>query len=646
MTSESLPIGHFLANEYRIEKVLGQGGFAITYKVIDELDRELVIKEYFPKTLAQRATDKITVEPAEAGQQRINPNDIDSKNLYTWGADKFYNEARIISRINGNGTNPNIVQISRFFRCNGTAYFVMDYRKGKTLEDRLKQKGTLDEQEVLFLTKQILEGLKTVHENNYIHGDIKPANLYLYDNDNKVMLIDFGIARHETSTYTQGIRCYSKGYSAPEQEDPTHNENNLSDIRSDLYSVGAVMYRCVTGKKPIKAPDEIEKDKLISAHTPYTKKQNSKRRYSKHLLNVIDQALCLEPDQRFQSVHEMAEALKSRRYSHKLINISLLLLFIIIFITAAFFTHPFDFIDLKSLQSNPLEPPETIPLESAALNKEPEGYKQHHIPQLPEMITIESGCFSLGTSGENTQSDSNKEICLKRFAISKYEISVGEFKQFVEEEKYKTSAEDGNSSSEGCYQWGKSGGEYLAHINWHHPGFEQNDDYPVVCVTFQDALAYTTWLQKTTNRAFRLPTEAEWEYAARAGTQARYFWGDSTDQVKIYAHSYIMGEPLPEHPMKRGGFKPNQWGIFDILGNVSEWTCSRHTTPLEKEDTSKNTCIDKPASQDAHSISDSKLQVTVRGGFWASRDLSISARSGQSLYIPLNSIGFRIAEDL
>ncbi len=147
----------------------------------------------------------------------------------------------------------------------------------------------------------------------------------------------------------------------------------------------------------------------------------------------------------------------------------------------------------------------------------------------PEMVKIRGGRFLMGSpvdEKERNEDERQYEVQVVDFAIGKYEVTVGQFKSFVTATKYKTEAEE----SGGCYYWTGSKWKQDAGKNWRNPGFSQTDDHPVVCVSWNDAMAYVEWLSKQTDKMYRLPTEAEWEYAARAGTTTARYWGDDSDK--------------------------------------------------------------------------------------------------------------------
>ncbi|MCA9096669.1 MAG: SUMF1/EgtB/PvdO family nonheme iron enzyme, partial [Planctomycetaceae bacterium] len=191
---------------------------------------------------------------------------------------------------------------------------------------------------------------------------------------------------------------------------------------------------------------------------------------------------------------------------------------------------------------------------------------------------------------DRDEDERQHEVCVTAFEIGKDEVTVGEFKRFVEATNHRTDAERNVGGHEGCFAWSAIDvkGAWRAGIDWRKPGFTQRDNYPVVCVSWNDAMAYTVWLNRETGQSYRLPTEAEWEYAARAGTTTARYWGQDPDQACSYANVADQTKG-PEglgwtekhecndgywYPAPVGRFRANNWQLNDMLGNVWEWTCS------------------------------------------------------------------------
>jgi serine/threonine protein kinase len=176
----ALPIGHTF-DGYRILRLLGAGGFGITYLAEEvQIGRKVAIKEYLPQGFAARAADSFTVRAVSSSSQ----------GQFAWGLDRFRKEASTLVAFE----HPNIVSVYRYFEANGTAYLVMQYVEGKPLDALISGGKTLDESEIGEVILPILDGLEQVHAAHFLHRDIKPANIYIR-RDGRPVLLDFGAAR-------------------------------------------------------------------------------------------------------------------------------------------------------------------------------------------------------------------------------------------------------------------------------------------------------------------------------------------------------------------------------------------------------------------------------------------------------------------
>lgn len=282
-------------DEYRIDSILGVGGFGATYKAFDlNLGIWVALKEYFPAEWSFRDPDGVTVHPNIEGQAGGSK---EQEAFYYWGLERFLDEARVLARI----AHPLVARVKRYFQAHGTAYIVMDYEEGQTLHAMLPAGETLDEDEVHGLLEDVLPALRAVHEQGYLHRDIKPANLYARATDHRVMLIDFGAARVSVGRYSKSMTSLvTPGYSPPEQYS---TRNDRYGAWTDIYALGAVLYRCVTGHPPTEAVERLLEDRLEPAVLA------GAGRYDIRLLEMIDRALAVRPERRFQTVAEMQVAL-------------------------------------------------------------------------------------------------------------------------------------------------------------------------------------------------------------------------------------------------------------------------------------------------------------------------------------------------
>ncbi len=293
----ALPAGHRLGG-YRIERVLGSGGFGITYYARDiDIGKPVAIKEYLPNEFALR-TDETTVQPKSTADQ----------DSYQWGLERFLEEARALARF----THPHINEVYRFFEDNGTAYIVLGYIEGETLSQLLRRENQLEANRLRRLLEELLSGLEEVHKAGFVHRDIKPSNIMLRENGATVLL-DFGAARQAMGRRSKSITSIlTPGYAPIEQY-----SSKGEDIGpwTDLYALGMVAYRCISGSSDGELLDAVERARL--EHKGEKSKDLSpaveigKGRYDVSLLKAVDWAIQVDEDQRPQNIAAMREGLVS-----------------------------------------------------------------------------------------------------------------------------------------------------------------------------------------------------------------------------------------------------------------------------------------------------------------------------------------------
>jgi len=255
--------------------------------------------------------------------------------------------------------------------------------------------------------------------------------------------------------------------------------------------------------------------------------------------------------------------------------------------------------------------------------KPPEDSFNFEIGIKLEMVSIPKGSFKMGSNERDSEKPIHEVKIEKAFWMGKYPITVGQFKRFVEETRYQTTAE----KEDGAYVNRGSSWEKKKDANWRNPYFKQTDKHPVVCVSWLDAVKFCEWLSIETDKKYRLPTEAEWEYACRANSQTKWSFGDNESELKNYAW-YRENSDSKTHEV--GQKKPNPFGLFDMHGNVWEWTCSDYRNYSENKHLkySSNNSANKP----------------LRGGSWY--DVAVSCRAafrdGDAPDIRYGNNGFRV----
>ncbi|MGE0225641.1 MAG: SUMF1/EgtB/PvdO family nonheme iron enzyme [Acetobacteraceae bacterium] len=293
----------------------------------------------------------------------------------------------------------------------------------------------------------------------------------------------------------------------------------------------------------------------------------------------------------------------------------------------------------------------------------PAAWETRDGPHLPALVRIPAGSFMMGAlAAENPRekvlseyaewSTPQREMIIAQpFWIGKYPVTRGQFAAFVEA--------TGHVIPKGAWTYepddkGEWNGEIRDDRDWRNPGFEQTDDHPVVCVSYDDAMAYVHWLRAITRKPYRLLSEAEWEYAARAGTITARFWGDARDPACRYANvadaalmsrtgarfdpdRFFRGDDGYAFTAPVGSFLPNPFGLYDMLGNVWEWCADAWTAKL----------ADLPSDGSANTTGESGRRP-VRGGSWYVNPgivrAAIRGRDGTGHRI--TSTGFRVARTL
>jgi serine/threonine protein kinase len=273
---------------YIISKVLGVGGFGITYLAKDsKLGMEVVIKEYFPGELAERKDDSTIVSKSSNTERDFKK-----------GMQRFAEEAKTLAKFN----HPSIVKILTYFESNNTAYFVMEYEEGIDLSQYLKQKNKpLSQEEILSIMMPILEGLKEVHKHNYLHRDIKPGNILLRKNKAPI-LIDFGASKMIIGEATKSITSMlTEGYAPLEQYS---TDSKKQGPFTDIYAIAAVMYKMITGKVPPSAQTRSY-GVLSDSKDPHKPLLSlGLFEYNINFLKAIDMALLINGKDRPQNVQQ------------------------------------------------------------------------------------------------------------------------------------------------------------------------------------------------------------------------------------------------------------------------------------------------------------------------------------------------------
>ncbi len=650
--------------EYCIQSILGHGGFGITYLALDtKLNHQVAIKEYFPSDLAVR----------EEGHS-VQPKFQKYKKNFCWGLKRFLNEGQALATFQ----HPHIVRVLRYFEGHNTAYIVMEYEQGESFSNLLKNNKILSESEIMTFLPLLLSGLQAVHDMGFLHRDIKPANIYLRERDKTPVLLDFGAARYAIGNLSRSITALvTPGYTPFEQ----YQTKGHSGPWTDIYAVGAVLYRAISGEKPVESPSRINVVKLNNETDPLQPITQVARRkkYSKRLLQGIDWALQLSEKDRPQNVKEWADAMLPKSYhslgslqsSHKPLKRRVNGWWILVAVATMFNIGYFiyghtelrrqqvieiqrlqkkaeskmaDLAQLKSeetaLQKTIKEAKEQFQKILNAKKVEQQGFNKlkqqiiaeeiylaqvkqtlkeagskipgniirDHLPDgslAPEMVVIPAGQFRMGDVQEGGYKDEQPVhwASVNHFAMGRYEVTFEEYDHFAEATRREKPDDQG---------WGRG-------------------KRPVINVSWEDANAYAAWLSEQTGQQYRLPTETEWEYAARAETESQYWWDNEIGSNRANCDGCnSQWDNKKTAPV--GSFSANAFGLYDTVGNIWEWTCSKYESQYTGQE---QECINDDNNQSDR---------VIRGGSWFNkpRDVRAANRNWIRPSIRYYGYGFRL----
>jgi formylglycine-generating enzyme required for sulfatase activity len=498
-------------------------------------------------------------------------------------------------------------------------YLVIEYIEGALDGNSwLEKRGKLDLAAGIDVSIQIAKCLQIAHKLGIFHFDLKPANLLLKRTKLgliSVKIINFGVAK--VSTFLKGGKI----------------EDQLN-AKNDIYAFGATLYCLMTNENPENldtngslAKEEPALFQIFSAcqdteHCPtaqeIVKKLEKIRdiRFKLLMKNPIQQTV----KKSFKLV-ALKKSFKDSSVSLKTFKrLFLLMCIVVIVVCAIIFFSPYKeepSTEISASQNTKVTP---SPAKRRIRNKIFRDILKDG-SQGPEMRIINSGFFSMGDiqgGGDNNEQPVHK-VSVDRFAMGRYEVTFADYDKFAEATGRDKPSDEG---------WGRG-------------------QRPVINVSWDDAIAYTEWLSKQTQQQYRLPTEAEWEYAARAGSSTKRYWGNKADKACTYANVHDItskkenGFSWTNHNCNDGyaqtapvgQFKPNAFGLFDMLGNVWEWTCSKYTDKYY--DNSEKLCLGKSNPAEFY---------VLRGSAWNLNpwNVRIAVRSKNSHVSHNKFVGFRL----
>jgi formylglycine-generating enzyme required for sulfatase activity/serine/threonine protein kinase len=540
--------------EFEIVNVLGQGGFGIVYLAKDHsLDREVALKEYMPVAFAGRQ-----------GNTQVTMLSEHYAETFQIGLHSFVNEAQMLAKFD----HPGLVKVYRFWEANGTAYMAMPLYNAPTLKQILKEDRVrvATEAWLKHLLHRMLDALQVLHEKQCYHRDIAPDNILMLEGE-QPLLLDFGAARRVIGDMTQALTVILKpGYAPIEQYGDV--PNMVQGPWTDLYALASVVYFIMTDKVPVPALSRLVFDSMEPLES------SERGRYSPQFLKAIDAALAVRPENRPQNVAQFrvllgmgppplpASQVKQQAApqlrkgetparvprNKKLMFAGVAATLAVLAAGAAWLTFapaPSPVAATSQLAPVPAAVPDAVLTTAPAAEPCPLKLADG-MPGCPTMVAVPAGTYRVGSvagdPGAGPEEMGGTPVAIAAFDISAHEVSVGQWQLCV--------AAGACAASPGS------------------PA-DLNPKLPVVNVSWDAAMAYIDWLSKKTGRSYRLPTEAEWEYAARAGTTSTFPWGDKIGQDN--AHCGQCGSHLDyRQPAPQGSFKPHR-GLYDMVGNVYEW---------------------------------------------------------------------------
>ena len=659
------------AGKYRISRTLGQGGFGITYEAEQVLlRRKVAVKEFFMKDCCERneSTSHVTVG---TGSQRALVEKFRSK---------FIREAQMIAGMD----HPHIVRVLDVFEENDTAYYVMENLPGGSLSEKVKREGPLPEAEAVKFIRQVSSALAYIHAQNTVHLDVKPSNILL-NGKGEAVLIDFGISKHydeageQTSSTPVGI---SKGYAPLEQG----RDGDVSQFKpsTDIYALGATLYHLLTGSVPPEASivneDGLDRPAGLSHRTleairnamqPRRKDRPQTLEPYKNLLedrsvgdSEEDEKTIIVGNAPKSKAPEPAPAkpapasaaskpaapasAPAKKNINKKVWIAVAAgIVALVLLLLPEEPEPDQPVVTENktevVQSEPEELTSQPKAGSTTTTKTPADDTQTNAHATPANQTTSQA----KTMQESPATDSNSDVTItkngnkttytvKGVSFTMVSVGGGSLEMGATAEQW-YEADNAERPAHNVTLRGFSIGESeVTQELWkvvmgNNPSyFKLGDKYPVEQVSYDDCKTFIRKLNELTGKTFRLPTEAEWEYAARGGRHSRgkvYAGSDNMSNVGWY-NANAGGTT---HPVKNKGV--NELGLYDMSGNVWEW-CNDWFGEYGYDD------LTNPRGPSSGSTR------ILRGGSWynGAWHCRVSFRSGEASSLRTYIVGFRLAQ--
>lgn len=600
-----ISVGMVLHNRFRLIEPIGEGGMSTVYKAIDLRKVEARASE------THVAVKLLTVPLSD----------------FTESLAVLQGEAHKLQTL----PHPNIVRVIDCDRDGRTVFMTMEYLSGESLKRKLAspdQKG-LPGREALHAIECIASGLAFAHGNGIVHGDLKPGNVLVTDNGD-VKIIDFGIARlmtrHPRASGVNGDERPRLSALTPPYASPEMLENAEPDPRDDIYALACIAHELLTGRHPF--------DRMVANEARDSGMKLIRRgSMSAAQFKAIARGLEFDRDKRTPSVERFMQEFTAGtgiRRDHMAAIVGAAVLAVLL---GAYMLDRGVIVHWLTAHRST-----SVPVPG-------QGEVFRDCPTCPLMKALPPGRFAQGAApGQADAMPIEQPQHPVRIAyplgVGVYEITVGEYKEFAEATQHR---------SAGCQIYDGSW-QASSELNWNNVGYTQTAAHPVVCVSWRDAHEYAGWLSRKTGQRYRLPSESEWEYAARAGSPLPRPWNTNVEgacksanvadqaaaqqypgwKVHPCSDGYVYTAPV-------GSFQPNAFGLHDMLGNVFEWV----------QDCWHADYRGAPADGSAWLNGDCS-QRDMRGGSWFTTPsrVTTSARNRFEETYRSNSVGFRLVREI